>query len=206
MPAVKALRIVLGITGGIATGKSAVLQEFKSRGIPTLSSDELAHQCLKKGHPAYFKVLRRFGRAILGSRLEIDRKRLGAIIFSKPAERKWLERQIHPWVIRRLRSFIRKKRGVVALDIPLLYEAKLEGLVDAVVVVWCPEKLQLARLEKRDGLSTEEALRRIRAQLPLSLKKKRADYVITNDQTLLTLRRQVDALLAAVQRPRSKMA
>jgi len=189
-------RIIIGITGGIATGKTAVLQEMARHKIPTVSSDDLAHACLKRGHPCYARILRHFGLSIRGPGAQINRKRLGRIVFANPKERKWLENQIHPWVVRQLKAFIRKHRGLTVLDIPLLYEAHLEDLVDVCVVVWCPQRIQIARLRQRDGLSRPAALQRIRAQLPLTVKRKRADYVISNNQGITKLRRRVIRLLA----------
>jgi dephospho-CoA kinase len=191
----KSKRFVLGITGGIATGKTSVLQELKRRGIPTISSDDLAHACLKPGHPAYRKAIQHFGRDILGPRHQINRKRLGQIVFANPKERKWLERQIHPWVQRALMSFIRKYRGLTALDIPLLFEAGYQNKVDAVVVVGSSQASQLSRLKRRNGLEKRAALQRIQAQWPLSVKRKRADFVISNDGTRAQLRQAVGDLL-----------
>jgi dephospho-CoA kinase len=196
MPTLKTpSRFVLGITGGIATGKTTALQELKRVGIPTVSSDELAHACLRKGHSCYRRILKRFGRQILNSRQEIDRKQLGIRVFANHAQRKWLERQIHPHVIHQLKSFIRKHRGIIALDIPLLFEARLQKLVDKTIVIWSTEKNQLRRLKKRNGLPAADALKRIQAQFPLSIKKKRADYLIGNNSSQGNLRREVRALL-----------
>ena len=168
-----------------------MLQQLKRHGIPTISSDELAHNCLRKGHPCYVSVLRRFGRQILGAGLQIDRSRLAKIVFSKPSERRRLEQQIHPWVIRGLKSFIRKHRGMIALDIPLLYETRLEKLVDAVVVVSAPRAAQVSRLKRRNHLDAGASLQRIRAQWPLAAKIKRADYVLSNNGRLSSLNARV---------------
>jgi dephospho-CoA kinase len=192
--------LVIGITGGIATGKSSVLRELARRGIPTVSSDSLAHACLLRGHPCYRRVVAHFGRDILKSDRQIDRRRLGAIVFSKSKERKWLEKQIHPHVVRGLRLFIRKHPGMSALDIPLLFEARLEKLVDRVVVVWSSKTAQLARMQRRDKLPKAAALQRMRAQMPLSTKKKRADFVLANRGSLKDLGRQVGRLLDQLRR------
>jgi dephospho-CoA kinase len=192
-------RFVIGVTGGIATGKSSVLQELKRQGIPTLAADDLAHACLRPGHPAYRQVVRHFGPEILGPGRQIDRKRLGAIVFAKPRERHWLENQIHPWVLRAVIAFIRKHPGMTALDIPLLYEAGYQKKMDVVVVVVSSLKAQLARLKRRNSLDKASALLRIRAQMPLAAKRKRADFVIRNDSSLSSLRRQVHAVLQQIQ-------
>lgn len=188
-------RIVLGITGGIASGKSSVLKILKRRGIPTISSDDLAHASIRKGQPAYREIVHRFGRTILAKGGEIDRAALGQIVFAAPAKRRMLESIIHPHVIRGLRRFIRKRRGIVALDIPLLFEAKLQRLVDAVVVVYCSPSQQLARLRLRSGLTKSEALERLRAQKSLSWKRLRADHVVLNTGPKQALQAQVKKLL-----------
>ncbi|OGR89219.1 MAG: dephospho-CoA kinase [Elusimicrobia bacterium RIFCSPLOWO2_01_FULL_59_12] len=192
-------RFVIGLTGGIATGKTTVLKEFARAGIPTLSSDALAHACLRPGHPVYRRVVRRFGRKILRDQGRICRRHLGRIVFAKPAERTWLERQIHPAVIRQLKSFIRKHRGLVALDIPLLFEARLGSLVDATLVVGSSRRSQIARMKRRDRLSDKDARQRIRSQLPLGLKMKRADYTLRNDGSRAALRSGVRALVGRLQ-------
>jgi dephospho-CoA kinase len=193
-------RIVIGLTGGIATGKSAVLNELRRRGIPAISADTLAHQCLHHGHSTYRRIVRHFGAEILNDKKAIDRKRLGQIIFASSVKRRWLEKQIHPWVIQQLRLFIRKHPGLTALDIPLLFEAHLENLVDVTVVVSCSFATQVRRVMRRNGLSRSFALQRIRSQMPLSLKRKRADYVISNNGSLKDLKRLVGRLVTHIRR------
>jgi dephospho-CoA kinase len=193
MPKVK--RLVLGVTGGIASGKTTVMSFLVNVGIPTISADDLAHQAIGKGTPAYRKILKRFGPGILRSSGQICRKDLGDIVFHDPAQRRWLEKQVHPVVIKELKRFARAHRGVVALDIPLLFEARLEKLVDKVLVVSCSRARQVERLHRRDGLSRREALRRIAAQMPLSVKRRRADFVIRNAGSLSHLRTQTESFL-----------
>src|SRR5262249_31071716 len=111
-----------------------------------------------------------------------------------------LEQQIHPVVVRELKHFIRRHKGIIALDIPLLYEAKLENLVDKVVVVSVSKNQQIARLQRRNGLSRSEALQRIGAQMPLSIKTRRADTVIRNGGTRSQLRRLVERLYKGIKK------
>jgi len=170
----------IGLTGGIATGKTTVLKEFARRGLPTISSDVLSHECLRPGHPCYRRIVKHFGKGILASDRKIDRLHLGSIVFTDARERKWLERVIHPHVIRALQAFVRKHRGPVVLDIPLLFEGKLQRLVDTTLLVTSSLNAQLDRIRKRDGLPRKMALQRIRAQMPLNQKRKIADYVIPN--------------------------
>ncbi|MFA5975687.1 MAG: dephospho-CoA kinase, partial [Elusimicrobiota bacterium] len=104
-------RLILGITGGIASGKSSVMALLSKRGIPVICSDDLAHRCIRKGHPAYKKIVRRFGRSILGSDGEINRRTLGKQVFAHPHLRKQLEQIVHPYVIRALKRFAKQHTG-----------------------------------------------------------------------------------------------
>jgi len=191
-------RLILGITGGIASGKTTVMRILAGRGIPTISSDDLAHACIRRPRPAYRAILRRFGRGVRGRNGQISRKKLGEIVFAKPNERKALERIVHPCVIKGLKKFVgRHHKGVVALDIPLLFESRLQGLVDKTVVVYCTRSQQITRLRRRTGLSRGQALQRIRAQMPLAQKRRKADIVILNtgDRTAL-----IRVLIKSLQR------
>jgi dephospho-CoA kinase len=195
MPALKRhRRLILGITGGIATGKSTVLSLLARRGIPTISADRLAHDCIRRGRASYRAILSTFGAQVLGSGKQIDRKKLGKIVFADPKARRKLERIVHPCVLKELQKFVRGKTGLIALDIPLLYEAGYERFVDFVIVVSSTKNRQIERLHRRRGLNRQEALRRIAAQMPLSVKRRRADFVILNSRSLAFLRQQVVAL------------
>jgi len=184
-------RLIIGVTGGIATGKSTVMDLLAQQGIRGISSDALAHQAIRKGTPAFKKIVRAFGRNILGSDGQIDRQKLAAVVFPKPNARKRLERIVHPEVVRGLKAFVRKHPGVLALDIPLLFEARLQKLVDHIVVVAAPQKQQMSRLLKRNRYTRAQALERIRAQWPQYRKMKAADTVFWNAGTLARLKKQV---------------
>jgi dephospho-CoA kinase len=184
-------KIILGITGGIASGKTTVMTLLAKAGIPTISSDDLAHDCIRRGKPAYRAILARFGREILGSDSQIDRKKLGAIVFPDPVRRRRLEKIVHPCVAKGLRQFIKRHHGVIALDIPLLFEAGYEKWFDKIIVVYASKADQIRRLGRRNGLSRQEALQRISAQMPLAAKRRRADKIIYNTGTLKHLRRQL---------------
>ncbi len=201
MPKVKK-RLVLGVTGGIASGKSTVMSLLRQAGIPTISSDELAHSCISRGTSAYRAILRYFGVAILSSHREIDRKKLGQIVFAHRTKRKHLERIVHPCVVKGLSAFInRHSKGVIALDIPLLFEAKLQSLIDTIVVVYSPRELQIRRLISRNGLSRREATQRLFAQLSMNHKRKRADILLDNSGTLDSLRDQIQKKLLTLKGP-----
>ena len=145
------MRIILGITGGIASGKTTVLRMFAKAGIPTLSADDLAHDCIRRGKPAYHAIVRAFGKGILKADREINRKRLGRIVFSDPKARRRLEKIIHPCVFKGLTRFVKGKKGLVALDIPLLFEAGYQDWVDRTIVVFCSPEQQMKRFIRRTG-------------------------------------------------------
>jgi len=193
MPKVK--RLILGITGGIASGKTTVMRILAGRGIPTVSADELAHSCIRRGRPAYRTIVRRFGTGILGPDSQINRQRLGAIVFDDRKKRKILEKIVHPCVVKGLRSFIKShNRGIIALDIPLLFEAKLQQLVDKTVVVYCTPKQQIARLRRRTYLSRSEAFARMRTQMSLAQKRRKADLVLMNTHGRAALLPQIHGM------------
>ena len=196
----KTKKLILGITGGIASGKTTVMKMLADAGLPTLCSDDLAHACIRRGTPAYRAILARFGSGILGGDRQIDRKKLGRIVFNDPLQRRQLERIVHPCVIRGLRQFIKRHRGVMALDIPLLYEAGYEDLVNSVIVVYSTRTQQLKRLMRRSGMSRSEASRRVASQLPIEEKCRRANLVLDNSRTLESLRDQVQKLLKELKR------
>jgi dephospho-CoA kinase len=180
-------RRVLGLTGGIGSGKSSALAFFKRLGCATADADVLARRALRS-RGAAARVKRLFGG--------LDRKLIAEQVFTRPALRRKLERIVHPIVVRELRRRTRRhRRGTLVLDIPLLYEARLGGLVDEVAVVWAPMAARLERLERR-GMPRADALRRVRAQMPLEEKRRRADVVFDNSGPLPRLKAQIRAFLA----------
>lgn len=188
-------RWIIGLTGGIASGKSTVLAEFARHHIPTLSADLLAREALRPKTKASAAVIKRFGSSICRAAGEIDRTKLAAVVFRSPTERRWLERLVHPLVVKRIRTFIQRQRGLAVIDIPLLFEAHLEGLVDEVLVVSTTRRNQVGRLRHRNGFSRTEANRRISAQWALSRKRRLGDYVIDNCQSRAFLKAAVERLL-----------
>ena len=184
----------IGITGGPATGKSTLTALLLERGAVGVSADEIAREVLTPGTPAYRRVVERFGEEVLRPDGTIDRSHLGRIVFSDERARRDLEAITHPAILDRLRARLAELRErcgpdtPIVAEVPLLYEVGIESWFDRVVVVTAPEELQVQRLQTRDHLSREEALARIRAQMPLSDKADRADIVIVNDGKEETLR------------------
>src|SRR5262245_40574604 len=177
------LRVAL--TGGIATGKSYVLERFRDRGVPCLDADELSHGVTTAGTEATDAIAARFGPAVLAEDGGVDRSKLGSLVFSDESARRALEAIVHPVVYRAIEAGLRgfallggSAYAVVA--VPLLYETGHESDFDKVIVTTCPAGMQLERLVAR-GLTEAEARRRLSAQLPNEIKVSRADYVIHTD-------------------------
>jgi len=171
----------VALTGGIATGKSHVLAAFAAREVSTIDADLLSHAVVAAGTPAAQAIERRFGRDVISADGEIDRRKLGAIVFSDASARRDLEAIIHPAVylaIQRWFEMLPAKTPIAVADIPLLYETGHDSEFDAVVVAACDPDEQIRRVTARDGLTESEARSRVAAQLPIGEKIDRADYVV----------------------------
>jgi dephospho-CoA kinase len=179
----------IGLTGGIASGKSEVGRILEKEGAAVLDTDEVAHDLVRSGTPVFREVVEWFGQDIVGADGEIDRAVLGAKVFADPRARRALEAIVHPHVIRVLRGWLEDVtatgRDAVAL-VPLLFEVEVEGPWDAVICVVAPEEAVLERLRRR-GLSAEDARRRMSAQMPAQEKARRSDYVVSNEGSLDSL-------------------
>ncbi|GEB30652.1 dephospho-CoA kinase [Brevibacillus sp. 1238] len=195
--------MILGLTGGIATGKSTVTGMLRERGIPVIDADQIAREVVEPGKPAYEAIVRHFGRDILLEDGQIDRKGLGEIVFSDESERQKLNAIVHPEVRRVMREEAEAAEAngadIVFMDIPLLFESKLQHMVEKIVVVYAPGDMQLARMMERDELEEEQAQKRLRAQFPIDQKKLEADFLIDNSFSREETERQVEALLAEIR-------
>jgi dephospho-CoA kinase len=192
----------IALTGGIATGKSYVLDQFRRRGVACLDADELAHGVTAAGTEATSAIAERFGAAILAEDGAVDRRKLGPLVFADPAARRELEAIVHPAVYRAIaagvRGFELTGGGAFAVvDVPLLFETGAEKDFDRVIVTACRPEAQLARLVKR-GLSDAAARQRLAAQWPTEQKIARADFVVTTDGTFEDTDRQVDEIYRAL--------
>lgn len=187
----------IGLTGGIATGKSTVSQMLVARGAALLDADVVARRIMEPGHPVLAAVVERFGKSVLLENGQLNRKRLGEIVFSDYVERKALEDITHPAIRQEMKAKMEAleqedpERLVVA-DIPLLYESGLEELYERIMVVYVPRSLQLERLVKRDALTEEQAELRLAAQMDIEEKRRRADIVINNSGSCEETESQVD--------------
>ena len=188
----------IGLTGGIASGKTSVGRFLEQQGIAVLDADLYAHEALAPGTPATSAVLERYGVKVQSELGEgLDRAALGSIVFSDPQERTWLESQVHPFVRERFDRELQKhaEENPVALMIPLLFEAKLENLCSEIWVVYCTPMQQRQRLMLRNQLNLEDAEQRIRAQWPIDRKSELADYVVNNGGVPWSWTPQVNELL-----------
>ena len=202
------LRVAL--TGGIATGKSYALARLGRRGVPTIDADRVARDVVRPGRPAWAALVERFGTDICRPDRQVDRARLGGIVFRDAAARADLEAIVHPPVRQAIADWFEAREAeareaeareaFAVADIPLLYETGREGSFDRVVVTACPPEVQERRIVARDGLPVAEARRRIEAQLPIEHKAARADFVIRTDGTFEETDRQVDAVHEALRR------
>jgi len=191
--------LILGVTGGIASGKTTVSRMLAERGAPAIDFDLLAREVVAPGQPAFQEIVDFFGQGIVGEDGALDRKRLSGIVFRDPDQRRVLEGMTHPRILTAFISQIRRlaekdPNGIVQAVIPLLFETRLEPLVHKVLVVYVSPQTQIARLMERDRISREEAHRIIDAQMPIDQKAARGDFVVHNEGTLEETRREVDAL------------
>jgi len=181
---------IIGLTGGIASGKSTVAAVFKKMGAIILDADQIAREVVLPHQPAWEDIVKLFGSEVLNEDLSLNRQKIGSIVFSNPAALKELNRITHPRIYQYFKDALEKTNAeqphsIVILDIPLLYEANLDKLCDQVIVVWVDRETQIKRLMARNNLNREEAISRIDAQMSLDEKAKLADYVIDNRGSIM---------------------
>lgn len=195
--------IKIGLTGGIASGKSSVARIIANHGIPVINADEISHSLLEKGSDTYNKVLQKFGDVILDKDGAINRKELGRLVFSDNSALKKLEQILHPVIIQEIieQLYSMEKAGyqLVIVEVPLLFEAGMENLFDYIWVVSTTPDKQLLRMIKRDKLSDNEAKQRLNNQLPLTEKEQKAHAVIYNNKDLDALEARVLELLKTME-------
>ena len=192
----------IGLTGGIATGKSYVAGKIKEAGVPMVDADVLSREVVAPGTPGLAAVRRRFGPDAVRRDGTMDRVRIAQIVFKDKRARLDLEAIIHPAVQKAIDEFfatLPKRTPFAVADIPLLFETGRDNQFNAVIVVACPRELQLQRLMERNKLSKEDAERRLGAQLPIDQKVKKATHVIKTDGTFDETNAQVDALIASLK-------
>lgn len=188
---------VIGLTGGIASGKTTVSDILKGHGAVIIDADKISRKIFIKDSPVYKEVVKEFGNSVLKGDGEIDRKKLGNIVFNDYNKLKKLNEITHPVIIEDIKEKIEKERSIgkekaVILDAALLIELKLYEIVDEVWLIVVDTKTQIDRLMERDKLSYEDAANRIKSQMPIEDKMKHADFLINNCRDINTLKKQID--------------
>lgn len=190
---------LVGLTGGIASGKSTVAKILQSLGAAIVNADDLAREVVEPGHEAWKEIVASFGAEILQSDQTLDRQKLRTLIFNQPEARKRLESIIHPRVRalaeERIRQYAAAGYPVAIYEVPLLFEGNLQEWLRPVILVACDVETQTARLQKRDHLTAADAEKHIAAQMSLKDKRRLADYVIENNGSLEDLERQTRQIL-----------
>lgn len=195
---------LVGLTGGIATGKSTFAAALRELGVPVVDADRLAHQAVRRGSQVLAAIVREFGPQALGPDGELDRKRMADLVFADAGARARLEAIVHPAV----RAELQRETARLAAaghdlafyDVPLLYERGRELEFECVVLVFAPPEVQRARLAARDGFSPAEAEARLAAQMPIEAKAARADVVVVNDGEVAALRAKAAPLVRDLRR------
>jgi dephospho-CoA kinase len=195
---------VIGLTGGIGSGKSTVAQLFREENIPVVDADRISRDVTSPNSTVFIDIVRIFGERVLLPDGRIDRKKLGAIVFADPEKRSALEAITHPPIVEGIRDVIRalasEGHEIAIVEAALLHEKGRQGMVQAVIGVRCGKGLQVERLMGRDGIPREEALRIVSAQMDPEEKMQASDYVIDNSGDLADTRAQVRALVAKLKR------
>ena len=195
--------LTVGLTGGIASGKSAVSGIFREHGIPVICADELAREVVKPGSRGIREIVSVFGDSVLDPDGELNRPELARRVFSDPSKRKILESIIHPKVSqekdRLVDIYHRAGRHIVVVDVPLLFEAGWEGSFDLVILVYAPRKVQRKRLISRDKMSSDEASSRLNAQMDIESKRTMADIIIDNSESLVETEKQVAMIIERLE-------
>jgi dephospho-CoA kinase len=195
---------VVGLSGGIAPGKSAIAAELRAQGAIVLSADDTAREVSALNGPALPEIAARFGDSVLSSDGSLDRPKLAARVFSDPSERRALEEITHPHILRLLReqidtTLMTQPDAVVVVEVPLLFEAGMRSWFDMIVVVAAQENTQVMRLCDSRSMSRDEALARIHAQWPLSEKVANADYTVWNDDDLGSIPLRAGEVIRAIR-------
>jgi dephospho-CoA kinase len=193
----------VGLTGGIACGKTLVRRRLEERGIPTLDADAVVHRLLQAGTDVTRQIAESFGAEVIASDGSVDRKALGAIVFRDEEARKRLNAIVHPAVWREIERFFEEKEkatdSVAVVDAALMIETGSYQRYDRLVVVHCTPELQLERLMARDGLSREDAERRIRSQMPIDRKLPFADFLVDTSGSFEETLKQTDEVATRLQ-------
>ena len=195
------MALIVGLTGGIVSGKSTVASMFRDLGAKIIDADKLGHSVILPNKPAWKKIVKIFGKDILKNDLTIDREKLGKTVFTNQTLLKKLNEITHPEITKLIKKEINLAKNktnnqekVLIIDAALIYETKIDRFMDKIIVVYIDKDEQIKRLIKRNNLSKDEALQRVRSQIPMKEKAKMADYVIDNNDTLDKTKEQVEKM------------
>ena len=197
--------LIVGLTGGVASGKTAVSQVLREEGAYIIDADQIARELVQPHKPAWNEIIRAFGKEILQEDRSVDRKELADKIFADPEQRKVLNQILHPRIkeeiARRAREIGQKNpEAIVVIDAPLLVELGMHHNVDRLIVVTSTQTQQMERLKKRDGRSPEEALRLLSSQMPVEEKEKLADFVVRNEGSLEEMKKRAKKVFKELKR------
>jgi dephospho-CoA kinase len=201
--------VLLGVTGGIASGKSTVARMLEEMGAPLIDFDVLSRIVVEPGKPAWKEIVTYFGEQILREDQTLNRKMLSEIVFRDRRKRRKLESFTHPRIheefVRRIKRMIKEDpAAIIQVVVPLLIEANLRSLFDKLLLVYIPEEMQIRRLMEREPISRETAIRVLRSQLPIEEKRKYADYIVDNSGPLENTRRQVEEVWIQLKKLREE--
>ena len=187
--------MIIGLTGGIATGKNSAAKIMSKLGAKVIDADKISHALTKRGEPLLKEIALVFGKEILTKCGSLNRYKLGKIVFSNKKAKIKLEKILHKRIIAQIKADIKKvnKKNIV-LNVPLLFETGLEKLCDKTIVVWVPLNIQAKRLMLRDKISLKDAQNKIFSQMPIEKKMKKADFVVDNGGSKALLAKQVKNL------------
>jgi dephospho-CoA kinase len=203
--------LLLGVTGGIASGKTVVAKMLEGLGAPLIDFDVLARQVAEPGKPAFTQIVDYFGKEVLQGDGTLDRKKLSKIVFQDTEKRNQLEGFTHPPIyeafLKRVRAITEKDpEAIIQAVVPLLIEKNLQSIFDKVLVVYVPEEQQIERLVERDGISRKEAAHMLKAQLPINEKLAYADFVVNNEGSMEETKRQVEEVWRELKRLQGEKA
>lgn len=195
--------MLIGLTGGIGSGKSTVADIFRKYGFPIIDSDKIAREIVEPYKEAWQEIVQYFGKGILNSDNTLNRNKLGDIIFHDPNKREKLNQITHPIIISRILADakeLQKRNKHVIVEVPLLYESNIENLFDLIIVVYVDKSTQLQRVVERDQIGQTLALAKINAQLSLEIKKDKADFVVYNNDGFDKTKQQVESIIEIILR------
>jgi len=197
--------LIVGLTGGIASGKSTIADMFKREGAYIIDIDMISRDVVKPGKPAWQDVVHVFGKEVLNEDQTLNRKKVGDIVFSDAEKRKKLEEIIHPKIaaekLLKINEIAQKdNRAIIIIDIPLLIETNKQDTVDNIILVYTSPQSQIERLVKRDSLSLGDAQKRLASQIPIEKKKKHAHYIINNEEPSEQIEKKVKEIFQDLKR------